>query len=59
MSNKPWETMLDLARRESSEQLEEYIDSPSTADTAWAIEPLEFDKRRELLAGGDDAGGGC
>jgi len=41
--------MLDLARRAPKEQLEDFIDSLSAADTAWALEHLTADERREVL----------
>ena len=50
MTERPWETMIDLARQASTERLEEYVDALSTADTAWAIEHLDVDERREVLA---------
>ena len=50
MTERPWETMIDLARQASTERLEEYVDALSTADTAWAIEHLDADERREVLA---------
>ena len=50
MSEKPWETMIDLARQDSSERLEEYLDSLTTADTAWALERLDSEERRQILA---------
>ncbi len=50
MTDKPWETMIDLARQASAERLEEYVDTLSTADTAWAVEHLDVDERREVLA---------
>ncbi len=50
MTQKPWERMIHLARRASSERLEEYLDSLSTADTAWALERLDADERRQVLA---------
>ena len=50
MSEKPWETMIELARVESRERLEEYVDSLSSADAAWAFERLDGEERREVLA---------
>ena len=50
MSEKPWETMIDLAREASSERLEEYVDSLSSADAAWAFERLDVEERRQILA---------
>ncbi len=50
MTERPWETMIGLARQASRERLEEYVDSLSAADTAWAMEHLDGDERREVLA---------
>jgi magnesium transporter len=50
MSEKPWEKMIDLAREASRERLEEYVESLSSADAAWAFERLDGEERREVLA---------
>ena len=49
MARRPWEKMLHLARRSSRSQLEEYVDSLSPADAAWALERLDTDERRTVL----------
>ncbi len=49
MLRKPWETMLRLARGESRGRLEEFVDSLSPADAAWALEHLDSDERRVVL----------
>jgi magnesium transporter len=49
MSEKPWETMIALAREASRKRLEQYVDSLSSADTAWAFERLDGEERREVL----------
>ncbi len=50
MTEKPWKTMIDLARQSSTARLEEYVDTLSATETAWAIEHLDVDERREVLA---------
>ncbi len=50
MSEKPWEKMIELARRSSNVRLEEYVESLSTADIGWALERLDPEERREVLA---------
>ena len=49
MSEKPWETMIELARGASRERLEDYVDSLSSADAAWAFERLDGEERRVVL----------
>ena len=49
MLRRPWETMIRLARRSSGRQLEEYVDSLSPSDAAWALEHLDPDERRAVL----------
>ncbi len=49
MSERPWETMNELARQGSTERLEEFIDSLSAADTAWAIGRLDDEERRRVV----------
>ncbi len=50
MSERPWETMTELARQGSGEQLEAYIDALSPADTVWALARLDGEERRQVLA---------
>ncbi len=50
MSDRPWETMTELARQGSTERLEEFIDSLSAGDTAWALSRLDGDERRRVVA---------
>jgi magnesium transporter len=50
MSEKPWEMMIGLAREASPERLEEYVDSLSSSDAAWAFERLDGEERRQVLA---------
>ncbi len=42
--------MIKLARDAPHERLEEYVDSLSSADAAWALERLDGEERREVLA---------
>ncbi len=50
MSERPWETIAELARRGSALELERYIDSLTPADTAWAVARLDEEERRRVLA---------
>ncbi len=50
MSERPWEKINELADAGEAVELEQYIESLSPADTAWAVERLDDDERRKLLA---------
>ncbi|MDX1429666.1 MAG: magnesium transporter [Rhodothermales bacterium] len=50
MSEQPWKELIDLARQGSREQLDEFVNSLSAADIAWALERLDSEERREILA---------
>lgn len=49
MERKPWQKMIDLVREESGAGLEAYVESLSSADTAWALEHLDEGERRQVL----------
>ncbi len=50
MTERPWETLAELAREGSAERLQDYVDSLSSADVAWALERLDDAGRRDVLA---------